>query len=330
MTAEQLPEPLPPDLRKVRILDNATRLDQQLADPATPWPKLCQIIVKRQFQSYYWFKPPLWKLAIRYMNKRMMPSFLSLGPARSGTTLLADYILQHPCVLLPLAKEFAVLQYPNLRLIQAQFPTLRDQSKVENRYGMAITGYCAPAVPNLTFLHTLSGITDGLDLKFVLILRNPVDRTFSHWKWEKHVSRRADTNPLAKGAPGFTEMMRLEIDAARSYGTSGAPVYSGANTGGYIQNSIYLPFVTTLFKLWDRSKVLVIDSDDFYASPCAIAKRTYSFLDLPPYEPVDLSVRNAGPAGQMEPEARELLLNFFAPLNRKLFDFLGQDFGWPS
>ena len=49
---------------------------------------------------------------------------------------------------------------------------------------------------------------------------------------------------------------------------------------------------------------------------------------LPAYDPLELSVRNAGVPGTMQPETRKLLEDFFAPLNRQLFEFLGTDYGW--
>jgi hypothetical protein len=210
----------------------------------------------------------------------------------------------------------------------SQLPTVKQQREVEERYGMAITGYCAPAVPNLMFPHLLSGFAEGLELKFVVILRNPVDRTFAHWRWEMLLSRLPDDHPLRKGVPGFDELMAIEVEAARSFATSGSTFLSGAMNGGFIQNSIYLPFLKSLLKFWDRDRILVINAGDFFASPPTVARRAYDFLGLPAYDPVELPVRNAGPPGKMKPETRELLQEFFAPLNRELFDFLGEDFGW--
>jgi len=325
--SEQLTEPLVPEPRKIRAITVATSVDRQIIDAPIGSARFLRLHLKRQLQPYYWHHPPLWKVALRYLNpNRMAPSFLSLGAARSGTTQLADYIMQHPCVVLPLAKEFA--PFPNLKLLQAQFPTQRQERKVLERYGKAITGYCSPSVPNLLFPYILSGVAGDADLRFVLILRNPVDRTFAHWRWEKHVSHIAASNPLARSVPGFTDMVRLEVEAAQSHATSGATFLTGAYTGGFIQNSIYLPFLKTLFKFWDRSQAVVINADDFFADPPGVAKRVYDFLGLPPYEPVELPVRNAGVPGTMDPEARQMLSDFFDPLNQKLFEFLGEDFGW--
>lgn len=321
--------PLAPDLEKVRIISQASALDRQIIDTPPVSLKMLRMGVKRQFLPYYWYLPPKWKLGLRLLqSKRMPPAFVSLGAARSGTTMLADYIMQHPCVVLPLAKEFAVSSYASKRLLFSQFPSVKEQKEVEQRYGMAVTGYCAPAVPNLMFPHLLSGIAGDLDLRFVLILRNPVDRTFAHWRWEMLLSRRSADQRMMAGVPTFDELMAMEVDAARSAATSGSTFLSGAMTGGFIQNSIYLPFLKTMGKFWDRDRMMVINADDFFAEPQTVARRVYEFLGLPAYDPVELSVRNAGVPGKMQPETRKLLEEFFAPLNRELFEFLGTDYGW--
>lgn len=285
-----------------------------------------RLFARRQLSPYYWYRPPAWKVALRALDgRRLVPSFVSLGAARSGTTLFSDYLMQHPCVALPLAKEITISG--NLRSVAGQFPHTRDAEAIRRRHGMVCTGYCPPAIPNLLFPRMLSELTGATDLRFLILLRNPVDRTFSHYKWERHLVGRRSPSLIDK-VPTFREIVEIEVEAARSFATSGALHLSGAGTGGFIQESIYLPFLKTLFRHWDRSTALVIDSDDFFRSPADVSRRAYRFLGLPEYEPVELAVRNAGVAGDMDSEARRMLHEFFAPLNRELFDFLGEDFGW--
>lgn len=316
--------PLPPDPARIRQLKAATSIDRMLVD-AKGW-RWARLQLRRQFSPYYWYRPPAWKVALRAVDaRRLAPSFLSLGAARSGTTLLSDYLMQHPCVALPLAKEITLSG--NQRLISGQFPHARQAEAIRQRHGMVLTGYCPPAIPNLLFPSLIASLTGNTDLKFLILLRNPVDRTFSHYKWERHLIGQSSPSLIDK-IPTFRAIVELEVEAAQSFATSGALHLSGAGTGGFLQESIALPFLKTLFRHWDRASALVIDSDDFFRMPGQVSQRAYRFLGLPEYEPVELPVRNAGVAGDMDPEARRMLHDFFAPLNRELFDFLGEDFGW--
>jgi hypothetical protein len=234
--------------------------------------------------------------------------------------------MQHPCVVLPLAKEIGVSTNPRWSRINAQFPSLQEKRRVERKHGTAITGYCAPVVPSLMFPYLASAV--ARDLKTIVILRNPIDRTFSHWRWDRVLLSSFNGDPLWKNAPDFSEVIKTELDALQSKAASGFSVRSGANCGGYVHHSIYLPFLKVLFRFFDRKDAMIINSSDFFSDPQAVAEQVYGFLGLPEYEPIEVPVRNAGPAGKMDPSTRLLLAEFFDPLNRELYDFVGRDFAW--
>jgi len=310
------------------MIDRATRFDQRLME-APRWRQRILLQCARVFRSYYLVRPPISRVLLRAAvpGDRMTPSFASLGAVRSGTSLLADYLLQHPCVALPLAKEIGMGYLPLKRLILAQFPTRREQRKIEAEYGAgcAVTGYCSPIVPYLAFAHLAAELAPGM--RFILILRDPVERTFAHWRWDEVLSAPVRRDPLWRRFPGFDECVRLELESMRSHG-GGVTTFSGVGAGGYIQHSIYLPFIKNLFRLFDRARTMIVDAREFFADPEGIAKTAYRFLGLPEYEPVRMPVKNAGPPGTMSESTREALRDFFRPLNQEIYQFLGRDFGW--
>jgi hypothetical protein len=319
--------PLSPVASKIRTINRASYIDQSYMESRSLGQRFF-LHWRRKFLRYYFVRPPrsriLWRAALS--KDRMIPAFASIGAVRSGTSLFADYLMQHPCVVLPLAKELG-LRTPTKRLVSAQFPTLREQSRIEAKYGAgrAITGYCAPMIPHLNFARIAVEIAPGL--RFIIILRDPVDRTFAHWRWDQVLTARLRRDPLWRRSPDFAECVELELESMRCYG-GGLATYSGTSAGGYIQHSIYLPFLKNLFRCFDRGKTLIINAQDFFADPPGIAKTAYQFLGLPAYEPVAMPVKNAGPAGAMSESVRQELRNFFRPLNQELYQFLGRDFGW--
>lgn len=323
VTASTTPSVLQPDPKKIRLIERATTLDQQMFE-STHWLERALRLCRRQFSSYFWSAPPRWRVALRMLNprQRATPTFASLGAPRSGTTLLSDYIMQHPCVVLPLAKEVEAA-LPTWKYCSAQFPTLHRMQQAERRFGTAMTGYCTPAIPSLLFPYAISAF--ARKLKIILLLRNPVERTFSHWRWAMLHTENWRRNRLWANFPDFAEAMRIELDTLESKGTSG---FCPVGCGGFIQYSVYLPFLELLFRFYDRDDAMFINSETFFADPPGVAKRIYQFLELPEYEPVEMAVRNAGPAGRMDPETRQMLVEFFAPLNQELYDYVGCDFGW--
>lgn len=317
-----------PDEDKIRAINNATHIDQSIIE-ATSWHVRAALKLRRNFLGYYFMRPPFWRVLARaaLTQKRMTPTFASLGAVRSGTSMLADYIMQHPCVVLPLAKEIGTVAIPTLRLLRAQLPTLRQKNVIERNYGRAITGYCTPVIPHLGFPYLASQSFDP-KVKFVLILRDPVERTFAHWRWDQTLLSRVKRDPLWSRYPDFDEAMRLEIDSIQSCGGGGLSTLSGPKAGGYIQTSVYLPFIKNLFRFFPKYSVLIINSSDFFVDPIATAKKVYAFLELPQYDPVIMPVKNPGPPGIMQQSTREMLINFFRPSNQQLYEFIEQDMQW--
>lgn len=316
------------DAARVRTINRASYLDQRLMVSTSRVQRLL-LRSRRFFLRYYLVQPPLTRILLRaaLSRDRMKPAFASLGPVRSGTSLLADYLLQHPCVVLPLAKEIGFGYFPQQRLLDAQLPTRREQRRVEAECGAgrAITGYCAPVMPYLAFPYLVKGWAP--DLRFVVILRDPVERTFAHWRWDQVLLSRFRNDPIWRGFPDFDECMRLELESMRSHG-AGMTTVSGVGAGGYIQHSIYLPFVKNLFQVFGRERTLIVSAEDFFAEPVGVAKTAYRFLELPDYEPIPMPVKNPGPAGSMPESTRDVLRDFFLPLNQELSEFTGIDFKW--
>jgi sulfotransferase family protein len=318
--------PLRPDPAKLHAMETATSVDVRMLE-GQPWPEQILLVFRRQFLRYYIMRPPRWRAALSgaLSMRRMVPTFASLGAVRSGTTVLSDYIMQHPCVVLPMAKEVGIDGLWAHTEIRGQFPLLREKERVERAYGLAVTGYCAPILPDLAMPYLLKALM--ADPKLVIILRNPADRAFAHWRWDSVLRSRTRNDPLWRYYPSFSEIIEIEIENVRTYGSVGNFTISGTKAG-YIQHSIYLPFLKTLAKLFGREKLMFVKAEDFFADSAGVAKKVYAFLGLPDYDPIPVPVGNAGPRGVMDSGTRKRLVDFFEPLNRELYDFIGMDYDW--
>jgi len=316
---------LKPDPEKLRIIQHAAEIDMAYTE-ASGFKKL-GIHMRRQFQPYYFMQAPLWRTAIRSLNNknRVTPDFFSIGAVRSGTTQLADYIMQHPCMVLPLAKEIGMREAPLSRLLEAQFPTRKQKQAIEEKYQLARTAYCSPVVPSLLF--PLLARNVNANGKVVMIMRNPIDRTFSHWRWDQVFLNKLKKDKLWADFPGFDDLIKMELDASTQHATTGITL-AGAGCGGYIQHSIYLPFLKCLYQCFKKENILLINADHFFSDSVNVAKSVYRFFELPEYEPVPPPVGNAGPPGAMSDDTRAALSTFFAPLNQQLYEFIGEDYGW--
>lgn len=265
---------LSPDWQKIRKIERANRLDQQYLE-ANGMGKKLSFLVQRQLLSYHFLRPPIWKtlLRARLNSERMRPDFALIGAVRSGTTMLSNYIMQHPCIALPLAKEIG-LDVPTEKLILAQFPTQKTAASIRQRYGNATTGYCTPLMPRLDFPYFAAALND--QIKLIVILRDPVDRAFAQWRWDQVLLRRVKGDSLWRNYPTFDQIIRLEIEYAQQLASISGFAISGPG-GGYIQLSHYLPFLQKLFEFFDKENALYVNASDFFKQPVATAKRIYDF-----------------------------------------------------
>lgn len=312
------------DQQRVETLQLPYRDFRELSLAGENWRKL-PLEARRQFRSYYFFNPPKWRVWARRLGsaERMEPSFASIGAVRSGTSFLSSYIFQHPHVVLPLSKEISFTE--TMRDLMAHFPTLAEQHAAERRYGGAITGYCTPVMPNPLWIFLAKSMFPNLQI--VCVLRDPVERAFSHWRWDqKRFVERKKLDPHWKGFPTFETLIRTEQETIRAGGME-VHAFSGARAG-YLRHGIYAPFLRLLAEQFGRERIFVVDAAELFRDPGGVTKRIYGFLGLPQIEPLIIDEQNSGPSGALPDALRSELTEFFRPYNEATYEIVGKDFGW--
>lgn len=312
--------------KKIKQIENASIIDQKLMTSRNDYLKFYYLI-KRQFCKYHFIGPPKWKMYLRMIStkKRMVPDFFMLGAIRSGTTLLSDYILQHPCIVLPLSKEPFINNFSK-KYIYANFPSEKEKTKIQNMFGIAKSGFFTPVVPSMIFPFIAHQIAPKA--KIIFLLRNPIDRTFAHWRWEHQlINTKFKSNSLTKCLPNFKEYVNIELEAIKSNTGTGFG-FVGGRTGGYIQNSIYLPFIKLINQFYKKEDIMYVNFKDYCNDTIHTVTNIYKFLGLPKYKPVKLNVKNAGIKKTIDYETQHKLNNFFKPLNKQLFKYIGYDMDW--
>jgi hypothetical protein len=78
--------------------------------------------------------------------------------------------------------------------------------------------------------------------------------------------------------------------------------------------------------------MLVLKSEDLFEHPQEILNRVLDFLDLPERKLSASMLRDKRNKGgyeqEMDASTRRRLEDYFEPHNRRLYEFLGVDFGW--
>lgn len=97
----------------------------------------------------------------------------------------------------------------------------------------------------------------------------------------------------------------------------------------YVLRGMYADQIERLHASIDRERILILESERMFAEPGPTLRRVFEFSGIrPDLMPPDLSPRMVGRRSDAEPEARAFLEKVFEEPNRRLYDLVGEDYGW--
>jgi hypothetical protein len=263
-------------------------------------------------------------IKVREVTGRLgpLPDFLIIGGQRCGTTYLYDRVCEHPEICGALVKEIHFFNRETYYVkgpdwYRGNFPSLDSLQSNNGQGGRKITGEAAGYL-----FHPLgpSRIADLIpDVKIIGLLRNPVDRAYSHY----HHMRRLGYEEAAT----FEEALELEGDRLRTEVEAGL---FGAHHHhhSYLARGIYADQLQAWFDAFPSEQLLFIQSEELYRDPTSVLKNTATYLGLPGWQPEEYSGHKQFPYSDLKPETRAWLEEYFRLHNERLFDMLGVDYGW--
>ena len=259
---------------------------------------------------------------------RLLPDYMIIGAQRCGTTSLYHYLKQHPCVGPALLKEvhfFDINFSKGIAWYRAHFPSflykfLIKQISKQN----FVTGEASPCY--LFHPHAPKRVRKILPrVKLIILLRNPVDRAYSHYHHESRKGREALS--FEDAIEGEEERLRGELDkmlADDNYFSFNRQHYA------YLSRGVYIDQLKTWMSLFPKDQFLIIKSEDFYEDPPRIYKQVLKFLNLPDWELKEYSKYNYAHYSKIDVTTRKRLIDYFKPHNQRLYEYLGVNFDWES
>ena len=257
----------------------------------------------------------------------MNPSFFIVGVQKGGTTSLYKYLAQHPCVLPAANKEihFFTDNYHNgWAWYRRQFPSrIAQLIRTARCRHQVITGEATPYY--IFHPHAAGRIKQAYpDAKIIMLLRNPVDRAYSHYLYHiksvEHLSFREAIDAEPERLRGELEKMMAD----ERYQSTAYKLHS------YLARGIYVDQVKRWFELFPERQILIFKSEDFFQDPAGCFLRTQQLLGLPVFSLSTYKRFNEGQKKPIDPGLRAQLVEYFRPHNKRLYDFLGRDFAWDS
>ena len=272
------------------------------------------------------------KFQLRLANaaERTLPQFLIIGSQKGGTTSLYAYLCQHPDIKAAFNKEIHYFDYGFVQGEQwyrAHFPKHKALDPDSQKGPRTITGEATPCYMQHPF--AARRIRELLpDVKLIAILRNPIDRAFSHYKM---MSVRKDFERLSFEEAIEAEPDRLAADLAELQRNEFARA-EFHQRASYISRGFYYEQLLQFDDYYKSGQLLVLSSEDLFANPQAAFDQTLEYLGLRPFNLQDCTPQNQGQgayyADQIKTETLQKLTELYNSHNEKLYDYIGRDMNW--
>jgi Sulfotransferase domain len=267
----------------------------------------------------------IWTYGRLTADFRPLPTALIIGAQKAGTTALYDWILRHPATLGPSWKE---VNYFDRRFARGErwyrgnFPNGLRLWAVRRRGTdpvvlEASTGY---------LLHPLAPERVKAllpDVRLVALVRDPVDRAYSHYQHEVALGR----EPLSFEEAIDREDERMDGELERMLADPGYFSYAWWNYT-YLARGRYAEQLERWLDAFPEEQLLVIATDELRDAPGQTYMRVLEHVGVSARELDDYPRVFSRDYADMEPGTRKRLSDYYAEPNRRLYELLGRDLRW--
>jgi hypothetical protein len=252
---------------------------------------------------------------------RALPDFVILGTHKGGSSSLYNYVAQHPQIAPSFRKEVHFFCSNHARgddWYRAHFPKRNAMPPG------TITGESTPLY--LLHPHAPERAKQSIPgAKFLVLLRDPVERTISHYYHQIRKDRETFTLDDALAA----ESERTDADWQNLLDDPGHTI-EPARRFSYKRRSLYAEQLERWFACYDRDRFFIESSEAFFTEPAVVLQKAFAFLGVDPDVTIpDLRPRNVGlKKADSHDGSREVLAEVFAQHNERLFTLLDRRFSW--
>ena len=268
--------------------------------------------------------PTLW---YRYAtaHRRRLPDFLIVGAMKAGTTSLFGCLAGHPDCCASYSKEVHYFdrnfhrgeswyrmhfpRWPSRRTVTSGHRTLCFESSPYYMFEPRVPARVRRELPKV---------------KLVFLLRNPVDRAYSHY--QHCVVRGRESLPFEAAIDVETQRLKGEVARLMDDESYHSPAHQHFS---YLQRGLYADQIVRWQQHFPRENLLVVQAEQLFRNPQQMLARTLAFLGLDDRYQQTFNNRYQGRYRcAMDPATRRRLTACFSPHNERLFDILGERYDW--
>ncbi len=245
----------------------------------------------------------------RFTRRDLLVNFVIGGTQKGGTSALFDLLSQHPEIGLPDRKELHYFDrdryFKNPGGQPAVFHSFYSSPKRFKILG--------EATPIYMYWHPVPGRIQTYNprMKWILILRHPVDRAYSHWNME--------TQKGNEVLP-FREAIQQEKDRLANCPDYQHRIFS------YTDRGFYSHQIKRLLEYFPKDQILVLRNRQLREHPESALEQVCDFLELP--LPPRFQARNVHSRpyqSEMASDIRQILLDIYREEVQSLEELLDWD-----
>lgn len=244
------------------------------------------------------------------------PTYIIIGPMKTATSALYEYINQHPKVLPSIKKEIHFFNQPECLAhgkdwYLSHFPPITKGSGYIT--GEASPGYIANNVHDTVF-------SLFPNAKIIALVRDPVARAFSHHTHNcKHGFERRPFAEAITSELSALDLLKKDIPLAHI-----AKRWNWGTNPGYVLLGLYHHFLQQWYATFPSNQILVVNNQALSTHPQETMQEVFSFLQIDSYSATTYPKHNAGSYDSLaiDPELKARLQSFYEPYEAKLTQLL--------
>jgi hypothetical protein len=158
--------------------------------------------------------------------------------------------------------------------------------------------------------------------KIIMLLRNPVNRAYSHY----HFNLRRQVESLSFEKAIQAESKRLAGEERKLKSIPNYKSWDFKNYS-YLTRGIYIDQIKRWLAYFPRKQIFIMTCEDLSQKPLETMNEVFAFLGLDPLDSLEIE-REESNYSPMNSATREKLVEFFRPYNQQLEELLDRDFHW--
>lgn len=258
---------------------------------------------------------------------RITPDLYLAGVQKGGTTSLYSWLIQHPQIIPAKNKEIFYYSitgnYHKGDQYYRQFFATKLYKRI-HEFNIKKRAITLDATSN-TFdsLEAPARILkDNPKARVIVLLRDPVARAFSHYKFS-----------VKKGFEKATFEKALELEDKRISLAKENPLADPGHNYvrqrlGYFNRGLYADHAKNWLNIFPTSQLLFVNSETLFKESSRTFNEITDFLGLDRYDGIKFQKWNEGSKEKMNDGTRQSLVERYKSHNERLFQIINQRYDW--